>query len=99
MLCRIGHGKGFHWIPVDQNKVLSDDMPIEENLGNIRAGILEDEFQPSTIKKFALTIEVVSFHLAHLRYLHTVSYLSDCRFVLLIDGSIAITGSHNSDSF
>jgi hypothetical protein len=28
----IGHGKGFHWTPVDQYKVLSDDMPIEENL-------------------------------------------------------------------
>jgi hypothetical protein len=38
----IGHEKGFHWIPVDQYKVLSDDMPIEENLRKIRAGILED---------------------------------------------------------
>lgn len=38
---------------MDQYKLLSDDMPIKENLCNIRIGILTDEFQPSTIEKIS----------------------------------------------
>jgi hypothetical protein len=58
----IGYEKGVHWIPVDRYKALPDDMPIEENLRKIRAGILDDEFEPSTMKKISL---VTAFRLEY----------------------------------
>jgi hypothetical protein len=39
----ISHGKGYLWVPIDRYKVLSDCMPVEEELYNLRDEILKDD--------------------------------------------------------
>jgi hypothetical protein len=49
-----GHGKGYLWIPVDRYKVLSDDMPIEEELSNLRDEIQNGHFMTKPKKTLRL---------------------------------------------
>jgi hypothetical protein len=39
----ISHGKGYLWVPIDRYKVLSDIMPGEEELYNLRHEVLKDD--------------------------------------------------------
>jgi hypothetical protein len=50
---RTSHGKVYLWVPVDRYKVLSDDMPIEEELSNLRDEI-QNEHLMTKPKKIVL---------------------------------------------
>jgi hypothetical protein len=50
----IGHEKGFHWIPVDRYKALSDDMPIEETYEKYVLAFWKMSLNHRPSKKFLL---------------------------------------------
>jgi hypothetical protein len=50
----IGSGRGFLWVPLDQYKVLANDVPLEEELAILRDLIRKGEFETTSRRKVAM---------------------------------------------
>jgi hypothetical protein len=52
----IGGGSRSHWIPVDQYKVMPDEIAFDEGLAQLRICIMKDELVTEGLKKIPLAV-------------------------------------------